>query len=59
MTDIEIDVDGIPVEVDAAEYEQDPAACITSVQAARAEAVGDLTGLHEISPDYDELVGPQ
>lgn len=52
----EIDVDGLPVKVNKDKYEADPDAVIEEVRAKRAEIVGDLTDLHEVPPDYDELV---
>lgn len=51
-----IEVDGLPVEVDAAAYEADTEAVIEAVRTARAEVVGDLSDTYEIPPDYDELV---
>lgn len=56
MSDIVIDVDGIPVSVGEQEYLADPEAVVREVRAARAEIVGDLTGLHEEAPDYNTLV---
>lgn len=50
-----IDVDGLPVEVDEAEYATTPDEVIDSVRAARREAVGDAGGF-DVGPDYDELV---
>lgn len=58
MTDttyVEIDVDGLPVDVHADHYAANPDEVIESVRAARREAVGDAGG-HEPGPDYDELV---
>lgn len=54
--DIEIIVDELVVEVDQAEYIADPEAVVNRVREARIEIVGDLTGVHDISPDYNELV---
>jgi hypothetical protein len=56
MTDyITIDVDGLPVDVDEAQYDADEDGTIAAVRAARAGRVGDAGG-HEPGPDYDELV---
>lgn len=52
---VEIVVDGLPVEVDKAEYEASPDTVIEEIRTARAGIVGDLSGLHDVAPDFDEM----
>lgn len=55
MPDIEIEVDGLSVPVDADEYEADPEGVVERVRAARAEYRANQEQF-ESAPDYDEFL---
>lgn len=55
MEQMVIDIDGLPVEVDRAAYEADPAGVEQTVRDAREKISGDLAGRYEPAPDYDEM----
>lgn len=53
MTDITVEIDGLPVEVDEAEYTADPDRVVATVREARFAIAGSLDD--EPAPDFDEL----
>lgn len=57
MTDITIDVDGLPVDVDAEDYGANPDGVIAAVRAARASMRLQPLDDAERDPDYRALYG--
>lgn len=57
MSDIEVEIDGLPATVDSDEWQSNRAGIEADIRTAR-EAVSDLSGLFEPDPDldYDTLV---
>lgn len=53
MSDITVDIDGLPVEVDETDWQTDPERVTNEVREARADVAGALDD--EPAPDYDTL----
>jgi hypothetical protein len=57
MGDITIEVDGLPVDVDAEEWGADPDGVVAAVRAARVEQRLEPLADDEREPDYREQYG--
>lgn len=57
MTDTTIEVDGLPVQVDAALYADDPGLVIAQVREARAELRLPEPAEDDVDPDYTARYG--
>lgn len=53
MGTINVEIDGLPVEVDEDSYKENPSVIEDAVRTARAAVVGTLN--FEPAPDFDEL----